>query len=156
MNQPAYPFEQISEALLFEFESVGPSRRIKKIIEYAPLAIEGELYNLGLFDVTEAGEYDDLSVSNNQDLEKIMVTVVRTLLLFFQQHPNAQVFFTGSTASRTRLYRIVIGKVWTETQPQFELRGIRNDQIESFDPDRNYEGFLIRLGKENALIKLDP
>lgn len=156
MQQPAYLFRRSDDALLFEFESVSIQRNIRKVVEYARLALPEEVFNLGLFDVTDAGDYDDLSVSNNQDFEKIMATVIQTLPFFFAKRPKAQVFFSGSTASRTRLYRIVLTKVLPEAAKTYIVRGVKAGRTEPFVPGRNYDGFLIRLKQQPTFSKLVP
>jgi hypothetical protein len=61
-----------------------------------------------LGDVDEDGNKSDLSISNNNDLEKVFSTVIHSLEDFFEIHPTSKVYFTGSSYSRTRLYRITI------------------------------------------------
>ena len=62
---------------------------------------------------------DDLAISNNGDTEKVLGTVVAALYAFFDRHPGAIVYATGSTPGRTRLYRMGITKFYEEIKNDF-------------------------------------
>ena len=53
-------------------------------------------------------------------------------------------YATGSTESRTRLYRMGITKFLSEVEENFEVLGERNDEWETFRKNIEYESFLIR------------
>jgi len=127
----------------FRFESNYNGRKISKVIEYVKVA--EHTYNLAFGDINENGELDDLSVSANRDMEKVLATVVQTIFVFFEMNPEITLFFQGSTPARTRLYQIVITKEkanWTE---DFLIQGICDEQIEPFESNRPYTAFLINL-----------
>lgn len=52
MHHPTYDFWHSEDAQLFEFENISVHKRIKQVFEYARLTLPGEVFNLGLFDVT--------------------------------------------------------------------------------------------------------
>lgn len=108
------------------------------------LAIPG-IYNLALVDVKPDGSFDDMSVSNNQDMETIIATVIRTIQVFLTFQPTAKVFFMGSTPSRTRLYRGIINKYLAQAEQIYETHGIIDWVNEPFEGHKNYEVFLIFL-----------
>lgn len=83
------------------------------------------IINLLFGDLLPNGKIDTLSVSNNSDMRIVLTTVVSTLFSFFEQNPDKIVFFTGSTLSRTRLYRAVISKFIQETELFYDIKGIR-------------------------------
>jgi hypothetical protein len=93
------------------------------------------------------GTIDDLVVSDNKDMDKILATVIQTIFKFFESRPRNTILFLGSTESRTRLYQIVIAKNIDEMGDTLQIRGIRNGEIEEFVKGINYEGFLINLRK---------
>ena len=77
----------------------------------------------------QTGELDDLAVSNNSDTEKVLATVVSALYAFFDKHPEAFVYATGSTLARTRLYRLGISKYFEELAADFQLYGQIGDDF---------------------------
>ncbi len=100
MKQEFYKYEIDKDCLLFRFESRSIEKTIQKIITYTPFPDNPEVYNLALGDILKNGEVSDLSVSNNDDMQKVMATVVRTMLRFFEKYPDNFVYFKGSTPER--------------------------------------------------------
>ena len=84
-------------------------------------------------------------ISNNGDTQRVLATVVSTLYLFFGQYPDASVYATGSTPSRTRLYQMGINRYLKEIQEDFEIVGELTTGWETFRPNVNYLAFAIRL-----------
>ena len=70
-----------------------------------------------------------------------MATVIETLFVFLETHSGKTVFFQGSTPTRTRLYRIAIGRLIDE----LFVEGIIRDRAEPFQKNTNYTAYLIRL-----------
>ncbi|MEM9830305.1 MAG: hypothetical protein AAF944_06685 [Bacteroidota bacterium] len=139
-----YELQSGKELETFEFVSEGPKGRIPKIVQYFPTNYK-DLYYLGFGDKNlVTGEIDDIVVSNNEDSEKVLATVIATLYAFTDKHRNAQVYATGSTDARTRLYRIGISKYLNEALEDFEIFGELEDTWEPFEMDREYKGFLVR------------
>lgn len=97
MNRPFYKFHSDAEALYFYFDSVSNRRTSKKIVGYTPMTTLLSGYNLGFGDLYDDGTVDDISVSNNDDMEKVIATVVRTMFHFFDTYPHKFVFVEGST-----------------------------------------------------------
>jgi hypothetical protein len=144
MDEPIYPYRKSLDILTFDFESVGKKGISKKKIVYASLEEAPDLFNLSLFEVMPDGTLDVYFESKNQDLPRIMATIVSTLFEFFGQYPNKKVIFTGSTDERTRLYRIVIGKLYEQTKGQFLIEGIKQDGVfESFRLNQPYFAYVI-------------
>ena len=83
-------------------------------------------------------------ISNNNDGEKVLATVVATVYAFTDKYPNVWVYATGSTKSRTRLYRMGITKFFSEVNKDFEVLGERDGDWETFRKSVEYEGFLVR------------
>lgn len=136
------------EALeFFEFVSVGAKGRITKLVQYTPTNYKN-LYNLGFGDKNlETGEINDSIISNNGDSEKVLATVVATLYAFMDKHSEAMIYATGSTNSRTRLYRIGISKYLEEIREVFEIYGEKGNDWEIFEKNTDYSAFLIRYKK---------
>jgi hypothetical protein len=105
-----------------------------------------KVYNLALGDVQENGEIDDSMVSDNNDRDLVLATVIQTLLLFFQHYPKRAVYIEGNDDRRTRLYRAAISRELDNARDLFDIYGVyENSNFERFTPNRPYIAFLIRL-----------
>ncbi|MDH7460334.1 hypothetical protein QEG73_03560 [Chitinophagaceae bacterium 26-R-25] len=131
----------------FQFYSIGPKGKVKKQIEFDQFPSAPEVYNLAFGDVNECGTIDDLAVTGNHDRNKVLMTVALTVNRFLQRHPESHIFLSGSTPARSRLYQIAISNNLEEIQHNFVIYGYTNDQWELFEPNKNYQAFLIRLKK---------
>lgn len=99
---------------------------------------------LAFEDRGESGNLSDTVVSANGDSEKVLATVVATVYLFTDKFPGCAVFATGSTPSRTRMYRIGITKYLEIIKKDFDLYGLLSAaNFEQFQPGTNYSGFLV-------------
>lgn len=106
------------------------------------------LFNLAFGDKDEhTGEINDTVISNNNDSEKVLATVVATLYAFTDKHPDAYVLATGRTKSRTRLYRMGITKYFDEIKKDYNIYGLRNEEWENFEKEIEYEAFLAKRKK---------
>ncbi|WP_187293434.1 DUF6934 family protein [Dyadobacter fermentans] len=134
---------------MFEFFSEGPHGRIRKLVEFSRTEA-ANVYNLGFGDFDKfSGCIDDLAVTNNGDSTKVLATVATTVYEFTSAYPDAIIFATGSTKSRTRLYRIGINRHLTEIQRDFVIFGSTNYLIwQEFVPGRDYNAFFLTK-KEN-------
>lgn len=144
MKLDKYELKSGEELEVFEFVSIGEKGKIAKIVQYTPTNYK-DLYNLGFGDKNaETGEIDDNVISNNGDGEKVLATVVATLYAFTDKHPNALVYATGSTESRTRLYRMGITRYIIEAEQDFEIFGELEEEWDEFKRDIDYRGFLVK------------
>jgi len=144
MKIEKYALKAESNLTIFEFISEGPKGLIRKIIQLQETN-RLNVYNLAFGDKnSETGEIDDLAVSNNSDSEKVLATVVAALYAFFDKHPDAFVYVTGSTSARTRLYRMGITKFYEEMVQDFDLYGQVGDEFYDFEIDKDYAGFLAQ------------
>lgn len=145
MKLDKYELKSGEQLEVFEFVSVGTKGKIPKIVQYSPTNYK-DLYNLGFGDKNiETGELDDTVISNNGDSEKVLATVVSTLYAFIDKHQDAMVYATGSTKSRTRLYRMGITKYLDEIKEDFDIFGELEHGWEEFRKDVEYEAFLVKL-----------
>ena len=144
MTQPYYEFES-PDSLVYYFESTGTNRIIPKVVVYTPVAEGADIYYLGFGDIQEDGSVDDKAISNNQDIEKIMATVIQTILHFLETYPQKSVFFEGSTEARIRLYQIIISREYQSISKRFSIQGLTESGFEEYQKNKNYDGFLIKL-----------
>lgn len=145
MKLDKYELKSGEQLEVFEFVSIGINGKIPKIVQYTPTNYK-DLYNIGFGDKNiETGEIDDTIISNNGDSDKVLATVVATLFAFIDKHKQAMVYATGSTKSRTRLYRMGITKYLDEIKEDFEIFGELENGWEEFQKDVEYEAFLVKL-----------
>ena len=144
MNEETYTFTKEPEIFYYEFFSEGPNGKIRKVVQFQQVSDSVEVYNLGFGDFNaDLGEIDDLSVSNNQDTQKVLATVARTVIDFMQQHPKSIVLARGSTPSRTRLYQMGISQFWTEIETRFDVKGFKDGGWQPYIRGKNFEAFFI-------------
>ena len=127
----------------FEFLSEGPKGRIVKLIQFQQMNLPN-LYNLAFGDLNPlTGKLNDEIITNNEDSEKVLATVVSAIYAFFGYHPNAWVYATGSTASRTRLYRMGINKYFDIVDEDFDIMGEHKNEWEWYQKGKNYQAFAV-------------
>ncbi len=141
---PRYELKADESLTIFQFVSVGRKGQIPKIVQYSETNLEG-FYNLGFGDKdSQTGEIDDTVISDNGDSQKVLATVAATVYAFTEKYPEAWIYATGSTKSRTRLYRIGVTNNLDEIIEDFELYGLRHGKWEEFVRGIEYEAFLVR------------
>jgi hypothetical protein len=102
-------------------------------------------YNLDFGDKDlQTGEIDDLVISDNGDSQKVLATVAATVYAFTDKYPDAWIYATGSTKSRTRLYRIGLTNNLLEITEDFELYGLKEGEWQAFAKGIEYDAFLVR------------
>jgi hypothetical protein len=144
MKLDKYALKAGREQTVFEFVSEGRKGAVRKIILFQTTT-EPNLYNLALGDRDPlTGGVNDMAVTNNGDTDKVLATVVAALYAFCERYPDAFVFATGSTAARTRLYRMGITRFLDEVQDHFLLYGQVGDDFPEFEPGKEYDGFLVK------------
>jgi hypothetical protein len=149
MHLPSYAVvERADDYSEFKFISNGPNGDIVKLVifEKYPLV---DFYNLALVDVVISNPrvISDSTLSNNNDLRKILATVVKILTEYTTLFPDRTIFFQGSddAGRRTTLYKRAIAAYYNELEKEFDIEGITNLNVrESFNPKGKYEAFLVR------------
>lgn len=144
MDIERYQIENNVNSLYFEFISTGNKGSIVKVIKYTKINEDPLVYNLGFGDKNFTHEtIDDRAVTNNGDTERVLATVAFTVYAFYQEYPDANVYLSGSTASRTRLYQININKFHDLISRDFIIYGELEQGFERFKKGVNYQGFFI-------------
>lgn len=147
MKLPKYQLKSTDTLLSYEFVSEGPKGLIQKRIQFTLINKE-EVYNLAFGDKDPvSGEIDDLAISNNGDSEKILATIVGAFYTFWDKNPEAWIFATGSTPSRTRLYQTGIAKYYQYLSEEFEIYGQVEEDWQLFELGKNYLAFLAKRKK---------
>jgi hypothetical protein len=149
MEKPNYPIDSFENGLLYFFESVGNEIVTTKVVIFSPSSEDDNIYRLVLGDLLNDGNIDVYSTSQNNDMELILMTVIKIIELFFNHYPDKIVAFTGSTPSRTRLYRAVISKFIDNPNSSYEICGITDEnEVKLFQKNIQYVGYLIK--KQNG------
>jgi predicted butyrate kinase (DUF1464 family) len=146
MDEPIYPLKELSDNITFQFKSTGPNGVFLKEVVFAIIDDLPNFYQLILFDVDSNDDRSVLSESKNQDMNKIMATVIRCITTFLENTPTSKVIFSGSTASRTRLYRIIIAKLFDNINANFLIEGFsETNGFEPFNMNHEYNFFVISI-----------
>ena len=144
MKLDRYELQAGDKLLTYEFLSEGSKGEIVKLIQFT-LVNENNLYNLAFGDKDPvSGIIDDKVVTDNGDREKVLATVVAAVYAFTDYVPFAWIYATGSTASRTRLYRIGINKYFELMEEDFEVFGQLKGEWEQYLKGGHYEAFAVR------------
>ena len=144
MLDDRYDVKTAPDLTSFEFDSIGPKGTVSKVVRYTELNLRS-FYNVGFGDKDElTGFVSDLTVTNNNDSQKVLATVAATLYAFMEAYPNATVIATGSTEARTRLYRMGITNSFETIEADFEVLGLTAEsEWEPFRKNITYGAFLV-------------
>ena len=126
----------------FEFKSEGPRGAIKKVVEYQ--YVGSNIFNLAFGDWDEEMQkMKDHVRSNNLDRDKVLTTVAFTAIDFMKYHPDTIICLQGNTPAKTRLYRMGINSNLSVISRLFSIGGYVDDVWESFNKQKNYDGFTL-------------
>ena len=151
MRLEKYNLKEDANKIAFEFISEGPKGDILKGVFYSKIKIKGikNFYNLAFGDMNSSTrQLDDKVVTDNGDSEKVLATVVAAVYAFAGQYPEAWIYATGSTATRTRLYRMGINKYFDIAQDDFEIMGQFQNEWEWYEKGKNYQAFAVQRKKQ--------
>jgi hypothetical protein len=144
MKLPRYELKAEQSLMVFEFVSEGSKGNIPKLIKFSETSLKG-FYNLAFGDKDlSTGDIDDTIVSNNGDSDQVLATVVSAVYAFTDREKEAWVYATGSTKSRTRLYRMGISKYLNEVKKDFVIFGLKDGEWVNFELDIDYTAFVVK------------
>ena len=147
-----YEIKAGSNLTTFEFLSEGRKGEILKVIQFQKMNLDN-LYNLAFGDKNiVTGVLDDKVVTDNVDSEKVLATVVSAIYAFADRYPNSWIYATGSTESRTRLYRMGINKYYEIVVQDFEIMGEYRNEWERYEFGKDYQAFAVHRKNNNFEI----
>jgi hypothetical protein len=147
MKLDKYQLKTGGNLTTFEFTSEGSKGKIIKLIQFQKMNLPN-LYNLTFGDLNSlTGNLNDKVVTDNGDSEKVLATVVAAIYAFTGQYPDAWVYATGSTISRTRLYRIGINKYFEIVDSDFDIMGEQQSEWEWYEKGKDYQAFAVHRKK---------
>ena len=79
-----------------------------------------------------------------RDRDKILATVFAALFKYLENYPDRYVTISGSSPSRTRLYRMAISKYGTELEDYLNIYGFTKGSWEFFRKNVDYSLFLVK------------
>ncbi|MEO6230633.1 MAG: hypothetical protein ABJB11_01260 [Ferruginibacter sp.] len=131
----------------FEFLSEGRKGKIIKLIQFQQMNLPN-LYNLAFGDLNPlTGKLDDKIITDNGDSEKVLATVVAAIYAFAGRYPSAWIYATGSTAARTRLYKMGINKYFDIVCEDFDIMGEQQSEWEWYERGKDYQAFAVHRKK---------
>lgn len=142
MKEKFYPFRASEDYLFYYFESRSSERIIAKGVQFEQIG--RSTYNLAFGDLDVDGALDDLVISDNGDMQKVMATVAQVIVTFFGAYKSKQIYFTGSSTARTRLYRVILNREIANWSDVFDIKCVSNNGPVSFPTNVNCEAFLIK------------
>lgn len=148
MKYDVYEFVSISSDVReFEFFSVGPNGEIPMVIHFSESPDE-KVIQLSFGNKMQDGGLDDEVKNSNMDRNKILATVASAVFKHTEAFPDKIVVFSGSTESRTRLYRMALTLNFDELQNNFEIYGLKLIGLrlcmEKFKKEKFYIGFGVK------------
>lgn len=148
MKLDRYELKAGRKATFFEFVSVGRRGKVHKVVQFQQTQLP-DLYNLAFGDKNpDSGEFDDRTVTDNGDSDKVLATVVAAIYLFSETYPGKWIYATGSTPARTRLYRMGINKYFDTVEIDFNIMGENQNEWELYEKGKDYQAFAV-LRKNN-------
>jgi phage anti-repressor protein len=146
MSHDTYELEMADSIMVFEFVSEGPKGLIRKRVHYQK-TIQEDTYNLAMGDVnSETDKIDFQVVTDNNDTEKVLATVAKTVYIFIDTFPEAHIYAKGGNSARNRLYRIGISNNLEAISKQFAVYGLLEGiGWVPFEKNINYLAFTLKL-----------
>ena len=77
----------------------------------------------------------------------MLATVVASVYAFAGQYPDSWVYATGSTNTRTRLYRMGINKYLDIVNEDFDIMGEIQNEWEWYEKGKDYQAFAVHRKK---------
>jgi hypothetical protein len=149
MNEDRYQkIENTPNYQAYTFVSVGRHGELVKVVRFSEISGMTDTYNLALGTLLPDGEIDFLTIANNGDRNKILVTIAWIVGIFMEHYTGKKVYFTGSDGKRTQLYNRSIAYGYDELLKMYNLYGdISLDEevyeFEPFEKGKTYSGFLV-------------
>lgn len=142
MESQCYEFEHAIPREVYLFVSKGKHGDVTKMVKFQ--MIGNDIANLGFGDCKDDGfDFDDLVITDNGDMKTVLATVIKITVTFLSKNPDVSVYINGSTATRNRLYRIIIGNNFEAINRNYEVWGYFCGNWCLFEKNVNYEAFLV-------------
>ena len=147
MKREVYERSTIADDFsVFEFYSEGPKGSILKRAAFFETNVEN-VCSLEFGCVNEDNEIDVTTISDNNDRDIILATLASIIKQYTSKYPHRWIEFSGSTPSRTRLYRMAIGLNLEELSKEFLIFGLSGGQLIPFSKNMKASRFIVKRKK---------
>jgi hypothetical protein len=126
VNQRPYSYDR-NHATRYTFVSRGKRGAIIKLVEFTPTVVKN-IFNLGFGDLQPDGSIDDTANSNNDDIVKVLASVIHIIQDFTTEYIDVKIIFTGSTSRRTTLYHRILKMYYQSFIKEFVITGLINSE----------------------------
>ena len=140
MIEEHYKYLAFNNNTRFLFESVGVKGKVLKMIVFR--RVEGNLWNLGFGDL-KRGQLDDTSITNNNDVVRVLGTVAKVVFDFVEAYPKRIIRIKPVDEKRKRLYNSVFRRRYAEISNDFFVTGLYENEREAYSPEKFYDSFEI-------------
>jgi hypothetical protein len=141
MIKEHYKYYAVKDKTFFFFESYGVQGKIIKVVEIREF--EENRWNLGFGDWNK-GVIDDKTISNNNDVVKVIGTVAKIAYDFFDNYPNATIIIEPVDDKRKQLYNHVFQRHHKAIEATFIITGLIEDNEEPYSVENFYDVFEIK------------
>ncbi len=142
MIKESYNYLAIGNKTMYYFESEGKLGTIPKAIIFT--LSENNLWNLAFGDWHE-GDIDDVIISNNYDIVKIIGTIAKVVYDFSAKYPTRHIYIQPVDEKRKKLYNHVFRRNYEDINTIFQIIGVVDGIDENYLPKKSYNKFkLIR------------
>ena len=141
MIKESYSYIAIGNKTLYYFESEGKHGTIPKAIIFT--LSENNLWNLAFGDWHE-GDIDDVIISNNYDIVKIIATIAKVVYDFSHEYPLRHILIQPVDEKRKKLYNHVFRRNYSDINLVFHITGLIEDNEEDYLPEKFYDKFKLK------------
>jgi hypothetical protein len=149
-RKTGYELKENKESTQFRFMSVSNEKSIEKIVDFKPLT--ANLWNLAFGDKKE-NDWEDNTISNNDDMRKVLQTIVNAIHLFLDFYPESDILIRPLDYQRKLLYNRTFQQKWSEIDKLFFVSAfVINDLhhiVEDYNPTKIYDYFVISRKNDN-------
>jgi hypothetical protein len=142
MITDTYKLYTNNKATFFFFNSIGENGTIPKAILITHDS--QNKWNLAFGDVID-NDFSDSSISNNNDVAKVMGTVAKAAMDFLEKYPDRVILIRPVDLKRKRLYNVVFQRRHIELEEKFQILGKRKGRWSKYSSDLSYEKFQILI-----------
>jgi hypothetical protein len=148
MNRPPYPYDR-RYATRYTFVSKGRKGAVLKVVQFSPTSAKNVI-NLSFGDLQPDGTVNDTVNTNNNDIIRVMATVIEIVNDFAAENPGIKIVFAGGNHVRTSLYFRILKMYQAEFSKTYIITALVKEGSRfaemPFEPSGNnkYLAFFVR------------
>jgi hypothetical protein len=146
MQTEGYEFVPNEDNEVYIFFSNGPRGVVTKMIVFEEVGLNNFNVAFGDYDFNQ-NKFDDKIITDNKDTIKVLATVIKIMLEFFEKNPDAEVLVEGNSTVRKKLYHKIVCDNWNQICLNFTIFGIINGHQEPFLSEKYYQ--KLKIVKKN-------